>query len=65
MGGEGSSGFKEKLEFSGNSGNSQKFLKASENAEILWKTRKAETAAGPPNGPPTRPRSGPPVMIRP
>jgi len=35
MGGEGSSGFKEKLEFSGNSGNSQKFLKISENAEIL------------------------------
>ena len=29
------------------------------------KTRKAETATGPPNGPPTRPRSGPPVIIRP
>jgi len=35
MGGEGSSGFKEKLELPGNSGNSQKFLKISENAEIL------------------------------
>ena len=50
--------------------NFRKFRKITENLENSGKcrnsvkTRKAETAAGPPSGPPTRPRWGPPVIIR-